>query len=302
MQVVPTNCFNDNLGKLDLTLDEKYGMYRETVYHPDKDTVQQYVNLYRRLKKKEPRVLREDFCGIHDLCGAWVAYSDYNHAYAVDIDREPLDWGKENPTVKMNSNRWDRLHILNQDCRHVDIPNKVDFAIVGNWSQQILRKRTEMVEYFKSVYSSLKDDGIFLISETNDLEYGPDAHVEERNFMYNGRDYKYAFETQKACYMTHLSVCKIHFYIDNKIATPFEYPWRVWTIAEYLDILEEVGFEKVHFMMHCTSFEEEDELSADYPPGYKDTLLGFYDLDIVDPEDEDSFAISVSVVAEKKAS
>jgi len=289
MQVTPTNMFNDRLGELKLTLDEKYGLYRDTVYHPDNDDIKQFNTLYKQLKNKVPRVLREDFCGIFDLSSLWVSYSYDNKAIAVDIDAEPLQWGKENQELNMNSNKWGRLDIRNDDCRTVDIAdNSIDICIANNWSQQVFVEREDMLAYFKNVYNSLKDDGIFMLTGTANLHASPDVYIESRIVNWDHRIWKYVFEVQKTCPYTHLGKCQINFLQDNKLATPFEYPWRDWMICEYLDLLKEVGFEKTHIMSHI---QDEDEL----PEGYDD--WGYYPVSMVDDEEED---IDPVLIIEKK--
>ena len=291
MQVSSTNNFGDMLDKLELTLDEKYGLYRETVYHPDKDNVIQLNNLFRALKGRDARVLREDFCGIFDLSTLWVDYNNTNKAICVDVDSEPIEWGKNHTTVKMNSNKWNRVDIRNDDCRYVDVKDtSVDISIVGNWSQQILVKRSDMLAYFKNVYDSLKDDGIFMLGGVNDLEYEIEPYIEHRAIPFNNKSYKYTFEIQGTCPYTHLGMCKIHFALDNKNATPFVYPWRVWTVAEYLDILSEVGFEKANIMAQIV---DEDDLCEGFYKGD-----GFYPIEVMETGDDNPF--DPIVVAEKR--
>lgn len=288
MQVTTTDCFNNNLERMELSLDEKYNLYRNSVYNPGKDEVIYLNRLFRNLKRKEPKVLREDFCGVFSMGVVWVNYSRSNKAICIDADSEPIEWGWKNPVMKLNNEKSNRIKTIVSDCRHADIENdSVDITIAGNWSQQILTKRDDLLAYFKNVYSSLNDNGILALTGVNSLHYTPEAYLESRLCGYKDAIYKYYFEIQQTCPFTHLGRCMIHYVKDNKLATPFVYPWRVWTIAEYLDVLSEAGFEKTTVMAHV---EDEDNI----PDGYK---VGYHPTSLVE---EDTDEMDLGVIAEKK--
>ena len=50
---------------------DKYSLYSRAVQQPDVD-VRFLRELYRELKGKTPKVLREDFCGTFSVCCEWV--------------------------------------------------------------------------------------------------------------------------------------------------------------------------------------------------------------------------------------
>ena len=79
---------------------DKYALYHEAVQDTESD-----ITLAERVFKQQygrlPRLLREDFSGTSLMACDWVARHEDNHAWAIDLDPEPLAWGREQNLAKL---------------------------------------------------------------------------------------------------------------------------------------------------------------------------------------------------------
>ena len=82
--------------KKDLPPFDKYRYYLESVQSPVED-MRFMEQVYRDAngKKADAKIFREDFCGTFANCKAWVELGDDKIAHGVDLDPEPLEWGKQ---------------------------------------------------------------------------------------------------------------------------------------------------------------------------------------------------------------
>lgn len=92
---------------------DKYDLYRRSVQSPDTD-VCFLRKVYRDLKKKDPRVFREDFCGTFALSCEWVRLSPKFKAIGVDLDPEPLEYGRSHNLSKLSEKQQPRIQLLKE--------------------------------------------------------------------------------------------------------------------------------------------------------------------------------------------
>ena len=227
---------------------DKYDLYMESVQSPDVDVLF-YRKVYKELKKKEPKVMREDFCGTFALCTEWVKLSKHYKAYGIDLDPEPIEYGKSHYLSKLKEHEQKRITILEQDVLHKNLP-KSDIVAAMNFSYFIFHKREQMKEYFRNVYSTLNSGGIFLI----DVFGGSDC-CDENEETTNLRKFKYFWHQRGFDPVTAKAKFNIHFQIKGQKKTEdvFTYDWRMWSIPELRETLEEVGFKKTHIYWEGTN-------------------------------------------------
>ena len=96
--------------------------------------------------------------------------------------------------------------------------------------------------YFRSVYNSIVDDGMFLL----DAYGGSDSFLE----MDEERDldgFTYIWDQNYVNPITGDVTNYIHFKFPDgsKINKAFVYEWRFWTLPEIKDVLIEAGFSRV---------------------------------------------------------
>jgi len=195
---------------------------------------------FRALRGREALSFREDFCGTASASCEWVRSSPKRHAIGVDIDAAVLDWGRRNRVARLPESARARVKLLNDDVRTVET-DAVDLVGAFNFSYYCFKTRAEMRGYFERVHSALKPDGVFFL----DAFGGPDASdlVKEKTKI---DGFTYVWEQAVFEPVTSRILCHIHFKFPDgsKIKRAFTYDWRLWTLPELRELLEEAGFRK----------------------------------------------------------
>lgn len=223
-----------------LTLKEKYDFYERSVQSAETE-VEFMQNEFKRHYGHKAYTLREDFCGTAAISCTWVKLDKKAFAWGIDLDPEPILMGKERHYSKLSKTEQDRMKYLQQNVLKANAP-KVDVICAFNFSYFIFRKRKELLDYFKTVRKSLKKEGIFYI----DLFGGPESQKLVTDDKKVGK-ITYYWECQKFNPVTHECLFAIHFRDakGKKHSNVFTYHWRLWTMPELRDILDEAGFSTV---------------------------------------------------------
>jgi hypothetical protein len=133
-----------------------------------------------------------------------------------------------------------------------------------NFSYCIFKTRDALRDYFQVALNGLKDDGILILdlfggTETIDI-------LEEEREIDEDDDVTYVWDQDYYNPITHEMTCFIHFHFSDgsKINKAFEYNWRLWSIPEIRELLEEAGFSKsrVYWEKYVDSDEDDDELEG----------------------------------------
>lgn len=229
-------------------LFDKYELYRKAVQSPETDVVF-LRRVYKELRKKDPRVLREDFCGTFALSCEWVKLNSKFEANGVDLDPEPLEYGKFHYLSALKEHQQKRVKLSEADVLKSDLPH-ADIAIAMNFSYFIFKTRETMTAYFKNVRRSLKNDGIFIL----DL-FGGSLCYDENEEKTAHRGFTYYWDQEGFDPVTNRAKFYIHFKIQGgkKIEKVFTYDWRMWSIPELREMLADAGFEKTHVYWEGTT-------------------------------------------------
>lgn len=193
---------------------------------------------FEKLRRRRARTLREDFCGTANISCEWVRRRPHNVAYGVDIDPEVLEWSRRHKLTRLNRAQAKRLHLLNDDVLRAD-SGIVDATLAMNFSYWIFKSRRGMQAYFRKVRRGLAEDGVFFL----DAYGGYEAFQElEESTRYNG--FTYIWDQAAYNPITGDVTCHIHFKFDDgsKLKQAFTYHWRLWTLPELTEMLEETGF------------------------------------------------------------
>ena len=67
--------------------------------------------MYTDLRGKRPYVLREDFCGTFAISADWVCSDKKRTAIAIDLDPEPLEYGKEERLIQLTPGEQKRIKL-----------------------------------------------------------------------------------------------------------------------------------------------------------------------------------------------
>jgi SAM-dependent methyltransferase len=219
---------------------------------------------FKRLRKRKARVLREDFCGTANVCCEWVKRGSKRRAIGIDLDPEVLNWGRENNLARLSGKQRERITLLQQNVLEAKT-EQPDIISAMNFSYWLLKERSTLKQYFKSVHDALKEDGIFFL----DAYGGYDSHkeiVEEREIDDGGRGFTYIWEQAAFDPISHTMECHIHFTLadGSKMRKAFSYNWRLWTLPEVRDLLEECGFRNV--TVYWQGWDKRGEADGDFKP------------------------------------
>lgn len=226
---------------------QRHRLYERAVQDPEID-VQTLARLYRRYRKTDAKILREDFCGTGLLATTWVQSKKDRRAIGIDLDGPTLQWGLRNHVEAAGPDVARRVKLLEADVREGK-GGKADLACALNFSYQAFKQRGELLRYFKTVRRCLKPEGIFVL----DVLGGTEVMAEDENVHDHG-DFTYRWEQSMFDPLTHDLLCHIHFEFPDgsKLSPAFSYVWRLWTMPELSDLLTEAGFSRLHRLWERT--------------------------------------------------
>jgi cyclopropane fatty-acyl-phospholipid synthase-like methyltransferase len=219
---------------------------------------------FKKLRGRRARLLREDFCGTANVCCEWVQRRKFNRAIGIDLDKEVLDWGRDNRVAKLKPSERKRITLMEENVLTAKT-EPVEIISAMNFSYWLFKERKQLKKYFKRVLNQLADDGILFM----DAYGGYDSYkeIEEEREIEDGDSiFTYTWEQEKYEPISSNLVCHIHFDFEDgsRLDKAFSYDWRLWNLPEVKDLLEEVGFRKVTF--YWQGFDEEGEGDGNFVP------------------------------------
>ncbi len=206
---------------------------------------------FTELRGRNASSLREDFCGTANTSCEWLRRRKKNTAIGVDLDLEVLAWGQANNIDTMGKKAASRIRLLGEDVLQVNT-EPMDMILAMNFSYWLFMDRKTMKQYFRRVHESLAEDGIFFL----DAYGGYDSFkvLRERT---DYDDFTYTWHQASYNPINGRMQCYIHFKFPDgsRLKRAFSYEWRLWTIPELLELLQEAGFEKP--TVYLQGFEED---------------------------------------------
>jgi SAM-dependent methyltransferase len=222
---------------------DRHVLYERSVQsvEPECDFIR---STFKVLRGREPRVLREDFCGTAAISCHWVSRSRANRAIGVDLDPEVLAWALEHRLPKLSAGERRRLHLVEGNVLAAAGDGSgglVDAVGAFNFSYWVFKTRALMRRYFRSVRRSLARDGVFFL----DAFGGYDAYRVMRETT-NHRGFTYVWDQAHYSPVTGDLRCHIHFRFPDgsKLQQAFTYEWRLWSLPEIRELLAEAGFRR----------------------------------------------------------
>ncbi len=216
---------------------------------------------YRVLRGKTATVLREDFCGTANTSCEWVRRRTDNRAVSIDIDPEVLEWARRNNVARLRSSQRERIDIWKTDVmdfRH----GKADVILAMNFSYQLFKTRAELGTYFSRAREGLADDGVLFIDA-----YGGYESCRRNREKTRLEQFTYYWDQAKFDPMSGHMLCYIHFRFRDKswLKRAFSYCWRLYTLPELREMLDEAGFSRVTVYWEGTD-EETGEGNGIFTP------------------------------------
>ena len=220
---------------------DKYDLYQRSVQAADIE-VKFFRKQFKKIRGRKAISLREDFCGTAWVCAEWLKKKD-TIAYGVDLDPEPIAWGKERHFSKLTDEQRSRMSFLQANVLDVEVP-PVDIISAQNFSFFIFHERDVLVDYFRSVRRGLNDEGILLLDMFGGPECMQDDEVEKKRVEHPDGDFDYVWTQETFEPIHNNAVYSISFHFDDgsKMKRAFSYDWRMWSIAEVRDALKDAGF------------------------------------------------------------
>jgi cyclopropane fatty-acyl-phospholipid synthase-like methyltransferase len=216
---------------------DRYELYQQSVQEPDPD-LRLVSRTFQRHHGRPPRLLREDFCAAAALACRWVELHRENRALGIDLDPEPLDWGRRHNLAKLKPEQASRIKLIEGDVRDVGVA-KVDVTLAFNFSYFIFDTRPAMLDYFRRARASLLPQGLLVL----DAYGGADSQrTSEEERELDG--FTYVWDQHRFDPISHRAVNYIHFEFPDgsRMNRAFAYEWRLWSLPEIRELLAEAGF------------------------------------------------------------
>ncbi len=238
---------------------DRHLLYQESVQCVEAE-IDFVDDTFKALRQRRAHTLREDFCGTANTSCEWVKRRKSNTALGVDLDNEVLAWGEEHNRKSLGSDAR-RLTLLNADVMQVNC-EPMDVIIAMNFSYWIFRERQQLRRYFTRVRDALNDDGILFLDM-----YGGYESAKEIKEKTKKKDFTYIWHQAQFNPINADMQCHIHFKFPDgsKLRKAFTYTWRLWTLPEIQELLDEAGFRKI--TVYWQGWDEElEEASGDFTP------------------------------------
>lgn len=214
-------------------------LYQKAVQDPPED-IKFIDRVFRRERGAWPMVLREDFCGTALMCADWVKSRPGRQAVGVDLHGPTLDWGRRHNLEPLGEVA-QRVTLLRQNVLD-PVRVRSDVTVAFNFSYCVFKRRQDFVAYCRKVRQELAPKGAFFL----DIHGGSD-NTEELEERTRHKGFTYVWDQRPYDAITGCAMRHIHFEFPDgtEIRPAFSYDWRIWTLPELTDILEEAGFERV---------------------------------------------------------
>lgn len=246
---------------------DRYALYGLSVQEPANEA-EFFASTYKKLNGKPARLLREDFCGTHAVCCEWVKLHKDNRAVGVDLDPEPLAWGKANLQNQLTDKQRERITLFEDDVRS---PSEIKFDVLAaqNFSFFLFKTRAALRDYFEHARANLADGGIMVM----DMMGGSDCYIEEHedertieSDVPGFKKFKYIWEQATFNPITSEALFHIHFRFKDgsELDKAFTYHWRFWTLPEVCELLVEAGFSDATVYWEVT--DEDGEETGEFEP------------------------------------
>jgi hypothetical protein len=230
---------------------DKHDLYQRAVQEPEAD-IPMIQKVFRAQFSRPARTLREDFCGTALLACQWVKSGNDNRAWGIDIDPEPLDWGRKHNVTQLRPDQAARVKLIEGDVRDIG-HESVDVTVAFNFSYFLFLERDDLLAYMKRAYSTLDSEGVLLL----DVYGGADAQRTSEEPREVDDDLDYVWDQHKFDPIHNSATNYIHFEFSDgsRMNRAFRYEWRLWSIPELRDLLKEAGFQKTEVYWEGTDRE-----------------------------------------------
>lgn len=219
---------------------DKFALYEQSVQDPESD-IDFIGRTFKKKKFRTPLAMREDFCGTAKLCAAWAHSHEKRTAVGLDLHKKTLAYGHKHHIASLPLDEQNRVRLLARDVL-VGTKELFDCIVAYNFSYCVFNSRLLLKQYFSQVHKNLRAHGAFFI----DLQGGEETQKTMQESTRHGH-FTYIWDQRDMDAVTARAKRYIHFRLKDgaKIERAFTYDWRVWTLPEIRDLLDDVGFKQV---------------------------------------------------------
>ncbi len=216
---------------------DKFKYYSDAVQGPEAD-LSFLKKTFFSIFNKPLEVLAEDFCAAYLNCCIWVKQNSRNKAIAIDLDPEPLKYGKSHYENQLSDEQKSRLNVLQRDVLDPTLPKSQLIAAL-NFSYYIFKERELLKAYFENCFHRLEKEGLLILDCFGGSDcFSPNEHETiHDNFSYFWDQENYNVVTGEAIFHIHFKRPG-----EKKRKNVFTYDWRIWTLPELRDLLQAAGF------------------------------------------------------------
>ncbi len=230
-------------------------LYQKSVQSPEHD-IPFFAEYFEKYTGHPLHVLREDFCGTAALSTYFVTQHPENHAIGIDLDWPTLNWGMKHNVSCLTVDQQKRLTLIQGNVLD-HYPSHVQLTVAMNFSYMTFKDRPTLLQYFKRAKESLQPRGMFALDSWG----GSESQVlqEESREIDNPEDdgigdFTFIWDQEVFDPTTYFCTTRIHFAFQDgsELRHAFVYDWRMWTIPEIMEVMNEAGFQDVHFLWEDT--------------------------------------------------
>jgi SAM-dependent methyltransferase len=247
---------------------DRHKLYEMSVQDPV-DECKFVSRIFHKLRKRQARLLREDFCGTAAVSCEWARRNKGNAAVGVDLDPDVLAWGREHNLSRLKPDARMRVQLMQEDVCKVRPAQPADVILAMNFSYQIFKTRAQLGGYFRSALQGLADDGVFFLDAFGGYEAFKEIKEKTKH-----KGFHYIWEHARYNPINGDMLCHIHYRFPDgsKLKKAFSYDWRLWTLPELQELLTEAGFSRA-----TVYWEEVDEETGEGTGSYSPATVGTAD-------------------------
>jgi SAM-dependent methyltransferase len=224
-----------------------FDLYEHAVQTPDHD-VDVIEMLFRAVRRRRPRTLREDFCGTARVAIAWVESDDEREAEGVDFDVAAIRRARRHARA-LDADERARLRLRRADVR---TPSRRTFDVVlaPNFSWAVLHEKAALSAYLDAAARALAPGGLLML----EVFGGRDLRrplVHRHPVDATSAPFVYVWEQRAYDPRANLLDARIHFEVPGRrpLRNAFRYVFHLWTPETVRPLLEEVGLRDVHLFV-----------------------------------------------------
>lgn len=126
---------------------DKFSLYEEAINMNPLADINFLCKVFQEKYRRNPTILREDFCGTAKLCTEFVSCDVSRQGIGVDLDPLALAWATENNLARLGPSS-DRLMLIQSDVTDEELLQRVekaDVIVAFNYSMCFFHTRRQLV-------------------------------------------------------------------------------------------------------------------------------------------------------------